>query len=221
MVSKLRSLRLIKEEKGDFSELFDGINSMYSLSFVKKCIEESMVIKEKNSSELIHIDLIEAQKFAYEPSGLMGDHFAIEGESAEYGASEFKMNHRNIKFRVAKITPTKIGQFVTIWKRIGSGPIQPFDMADPFDLVVISVRTPEHFGQFVFPKLVLYEKGIVSKDGRGGKRAIRVYPPWDRTDNKQASKTQKWQLPYFFEILLNGQVDVSRIQKLFTISGTV
>ena len=176
-----------------------------------------MVIKEKNSFELIHFDLIAAQKFAYEPSGLVSDHFAIEAESEEYGASEFKMNHRNIKFRVAKITPTKIGQFVTIWKRIGNGPIQPFDMEDPFDLIVISVCTLEHFGQFVFPKVVLYEKGIVSKEGKGGKRAIRVYPPWDRTNNKQASNTQKWQLSYFFEIPSNAQADISRIQKLFLV----
>ncbi len=174
-----------------------------------------MLGKKKDSSEFIHPDLIEAQKFAYELSGLTMGHFATEMESQEYAASEFKMNDLNIKFRVAKITPTKIGQFVTLWKRIGSGPIQPFDMADPFNLVVISVRTSEHFGQFVFPKLVLYEKGIVSKDGKGGKRAIRVYPPWDITDNKQAIKTQKWQLPYFFEIPPNTQTDVSRIQKLF------
>ncbi len=125
------------------------------------------------------------------------------------------MNHRNLKFRVAKITPTKIGQFVTIWKRIGRGPIQPFDIEDPFDLVVVSVRTPEHFGQFVFPKHVLYEKGIVSKHGKGGKRAIRVYPPWDKTGSKQASMTQKWQLPYFFEIPINTCVDITRVQVLF------
>lgn len=174
-----------------------------------------MLVKKKTSSEFIHPDLIAARKSAYEPNGLTMDHFAIEMESEEYAASEFKMNDLNIKFRVANITPTKIGQFVTIWKRIGSGPIQPFDMTDPFDLVVISVRTSEHFGQFVFPKLVLYEKGIVSKDGKGGKRAIRVYPPWDMTDNKQAIKTQKWQVPYFFEIAPNGKADVSRVRKLF------
>jgi hypothetical protein len=177
-----------------------------------------MLVKKKKASESIYPDLIAAQKLAYEPSGLMMDHFAIEEESEEYAASEFTMNHRSIKFRVAKITPTKIGQFVTLWKRIGSGPIQPFDMSDPFDLFVISVRTPEYFGQFVFPKLVLYEKGIVSKDGKGGKRAIRVYPPWDITDNKQAIETQKWQLSYFFEIPLNAQTEVSRIQKLFLLS---
>lgn len=174
-----------------------------------------MLVKKKNSFEFMHPDLVASQKFAYEPSGLTMNHFAIETESKEYAASEFKINDLHVKFRVAKITPTKTGQFVTLWKRIGNGPIQPFDMSDPFDLVVISVRTSEHFGQFVFPKLVLYEKGIVSKDGKGGKRAIRVYPPWDICDNKQAIKTQKWQLPYFFEISINAQTDVSRIQKLF------
>jgi hypothetical protein len=145
----------------------------------------------------------------------MMDRFAAEAESEEYAASEFKLNHFRIKFRVAKITPTKVGQFVTLWKRIGCGPIQPFDLEDPFDLFVVSVRTPEHFGQFVFPKSVLDEKGILSSDGKGGKRAIRVYPPWDRTDNKQAVRTQKWQLLYFFEIPLNAQIDLLRVQKLF------
>lgn len=163
----------------------------------------------------MHPDLILAQRFAYEPSGLTVGHFAIEAESEEYAASEFKIGDLKCKFRVAKITPTKVGQFVTLWKRISSGPIQPIDMADPFDLVVISVRTSEHFGQFVFPKLVLYEKGVISEAGSGGKRAIRVYPPWDTPDNKQAIQTQKWQVPYFFEIPLNGQADVSRIQKMF------
>lgn len=165
-----------------------------------------MLDKKKNFSECIHPDFIEAQKFAYEPHGLTISHFATEKESKEYAASEFRMNDLNIKFRIAKTTPTKIGKFVTIWKRIGSEPIQPYDMSDPFDLVVISVRTPEHFGQFVFPKLMLYEKGIVSKDGKGGKRAIRVYPPWDNTDNREAIKTQKWQLPIFLKLLLMGKL---------------
>ncbi|MDP1608001.1 MAG: MepB family protein [Chlamydiales bacterium] len=174
-----------------------------------------MLVGKKNFTKPIHPDLIAAQKLAYEPSGLMMDHFATEEESEEYGASECKIDHLNIKFRVAKITPTKVGQFVTLWKRIGNGPIQPFDREDPFDLVVISVRNPEHFGQFVFPKSVLYQQGIVSRNGKGGKRAMRVYPPWDKADNKQAIKTQKWQLLYFFEIPLNSQVDISRIQKIF------
>ncbi len=173
-----------------------------------------MLLKKKNSSEFMHPDLIAAKKCAYDPSGLILDDFVIEEESQQYGACQFKMNRRNIKFRVAKITPTKVGQFVTLWKRTGGGPIQPFDMEDPVDLFIISVRTAEHFGQFVFSKSVLCEKGIVSKNGKGGKRAIRVYPPWDKADNKQAMNAQKWQLLYFFEIPLNARADISRLQTL-------
>src|SRR3990167_1366581 len=139
---------------------------MYSLPSVRKPLDKPMLVKKKNSSEFVHLDLIAAQKFAYEPSGLMMDHFAAEAESEEYAASEFKMNDLNIKFRVAKITPIKVGQFVTLWKLIDNGPIQSFDMEDPFDLFVISVRTHDHFGQFVFPKLLLYEKGMISQDGK-------------------------------------------------------
>ncbi len=127
-------------------------------------------------------------------------------ESEEYGACQFEIscaesscvNHKRVLFRTGKITPTKIGLFVTLWKRIGNGPILPYDTEDPFDLFIVSVRTPEHFGQFVFPKTILYEKGILSKEGIGGKRAMRVYPPWDITDNPQAKKTQKWQIVHFF-----------------------
>ena len=161
----------------------------------------------------LHPDLFAAQKFAYEPSGLIGCKFTEEAESKEYGAFDFEMNDQRIKFRIGKITPTKIGQFTTLWKRIGTGPILPFDIADPIDLFVISVRNSQHFGQFVFPKTVLCEKGIVSKDGKGGKRAMRIYPPWDVAENLQAKKTQKWQLIYFFEIQPN--IDIERVRKLF------
>ena len=33
-------------------------------------------------------------------------------------------------------------------------------------------------------------QGFASQDGKGGKRAMRVYPPWDITDSPQAKKTQ-------------------------------
>lgn len=163
----------------------------------------------------IHPDLLAAQKLAYEPCGLISRKFEKETESQEYGACVFEINNRRTKFRTGKITPTKIGQFVTLWKRIGMGPILPYDSADPIDLFVVSVRDSEHFGQFVFPKAVLCEKGIVSKEGKGGKRAMRVYPPWDITGNRQAKTTQAWQLKYFFEIPPNKGIDTLNIQKLF------
>ncbi len=161
----------------------------------------------------LHPDLLEAQKLAYEPLGLTCNNLVQEAESQEYGACTFEMRNKTIKFRVAKITPTKTGQFVTLWKRIGHGPIMPYDVADPVDLFVVSVRNRQQFGQFVFPKNVLWQKGFVSKDGRGGKRAMRVYPPWDKTNNAQAKKTQAWQLLYFVEI--QPTLDSAHVKKLF------
>ncbi|QQR49103.1 MepB family protein [bacterium] len=108
------------------------------------------------------------------------------------------MNNHAILFRVAKITPTKVGQFVTIWKRNQAGITAPHDLADNIDFFVISVRNGERLGQFVFPTKILAEKDIVSKNDSGGKRGVRVYPAWDVADNPQAKMTQAWQLAYFF-----------------------
>ena len=145
----------------------------------------------------------------------MAKNFLIKPESAAYGACVFTMHHQRIKFRVGKTTPIKTGQFVTLWKREGMGEILPHDREDPFDIFVVSVRTSENFGQFVFPKEVLCEKGILSKGRKGGKRAMRVYPPWSLQKNRQSQKTQDWQLMYFFDIPLNKAVDTVRVRKLF------
>ncbi len=147
---------------------------------------------------MIHPDLLEAKKNAYTELS-MGE-VTLEAESQEYAACDFTLNGQRIKYRVAKVTPTKKGLFVTLWKRHGKGPICPFDMTDPVDLFIVSVRFQHRFGQFIFPKSVLCEKGIVSREGRGGKRAMRVYPPWDVLDSPQAKRTQAWQCPHFCEL---------------------
>ena len=128
----------------------------------------------------------------------------------------FELNGFSIRFRVAKITPTKIGQFVTLWKRLENGPIQPFDSSDPVDFFIISTRQDDRFGQFVFPKAVLCKQDVLSIKGEGGKRALRVYPPWDITISRQAQKTQKWQMEYFLEIPVNRQIDCTRSQILYS-----
>ncbi len=163
-----------------------------------------------------HPDLLLAQEIAYKPSKLLFQNLKTEDESAEYGASEFSINKRLIKFRVGKITPTKAGQFVTFWKRIGNGPILPYEFNDAFDFLVVSVRSENNFGQFIFPKTVLCEKGIVSCGGKEGKRAMRIYPSWDITDNPQARKTQTWQLQYFIKFS-GHSCDAAHLRYLFNL----
>ncbi|MEQ1722257.1 MAG: MepB family protein [Pseudobdellovibrio sp.] len=100
-------------------------------------------------------------------------------------------------YREAKITPTKNGQFVTVWKRNSKGLTAPYDTSNKIDFYIITVKTKTKSGQFTFPKEVLIKQGIMSVKGKGGKRGLRVYPPWDKPQSKQAEKTQRWQLDYF------------------------
>jgi len=158
--------------------------------------------------------LVLAQKKLYEPHGLVLSNLLLQEEGREYGACSFDLNKLRVAFRVAKITPTKTGQFVTFWKRSAAGPIEPFDESDPFDVLVVSVSTSDRCGQFIFPKSALVVYGLISKNGKGGKRAMRVYSPWDITGSVQAQKTQAWQVPYFVEIG-EGPKDVGRALNLF------
>lgn len=158
-----------------------------------------------NAKEL-PVDLNLTKELLFDKNNYDSTQPILEPESKEYGACIFYLNGLSVCFRVAKITPTKTGQFVTLWKRINQGPIQPFDNLDPIDLFIIITRKENQFGLFIFPKSVLIIKEIVS-DKKEGKRAIRVYPPWDITTSKQAQKTQKWQLDYFLEIPQNSTSD--------------
>lgn len=123
----------------------------------------------------------------------------VYNESKEYSACAFKIKEQTIEFRASKITPKKVGQFVAIWKRDAEGITQPFDEKDSFNYFIIACETEDRFGAFVFPKSVLIENKIISINGCGGKRGIRVYPTWDTAVNPQSKKTQAWQRQYFIE----------------------
>ncbi|NEA52676.1 MepB family protein [Streptomyces sp. SID13666] len=168
-----------------------------------------------SSAGPLHSDLLAAKTRVYDVNGFVCSRPVPEPESADYGAHEFTLDGASVRFRVARTTPTKIGQFVTVWKRSPEGPIQPFDSTDAVDLLVVSSREDQHFGQFVFPRDVLCERDVVSRNGVGGKRAFRVYPPWATAVNRQARASQAWQLRYFLRIPEDGPADAGRARALY------
>ena len=164
----------------------------------------------------IHSDLKTVKELVYDKCGIDLTDFKQNLESVEYGACSFGLNGKKIQHRVSKITPTKTGQFVTIWKRNKNGITEPFDISDDMDFIIITSKSGKNLGQFIFPKSVLADKGIITKNGKEGKRGIRVYPPWDIATNRQAEKTRDWQTKYFLTIREDNSTDLDLIRKLFS-----
>lgn len=134
----------------------------------------------------------------FQPAGLTFTPPEREAESHEYGACQFLLEGKRVAFRVANTTPTKLGQFVTLWKRPSAlDEIAPIDFHDDVEFILVSVFDHQHRGLLVFSKHLLAQKGVMSVQGKGGKRAIRVYAPWVKPVVKQAILTQRWQVQCF------------------------
>jgi len=164
-----------------------------------------------------HHDLQTIKSMVYDKCGFDITHLKAHKESKEYAACSFELNDKTIEHRQAKITPTKTGQFVTIWKRNTNGITEPFNAADDIDYLFITTRKDDNLGQFIFPKSVLIDKGIFTLKGEDGKRGIRVYPPWDIPTNIQAQKTQDWQVKYFLTVSNNKQANADTIVRLLNL----
>lgn len=169
----------------------------------------------------IHSDLKVVKEWVYDTGGFEFTGLKQNLESKEYGACTFVLNGKTIVQRFSKITPTKTGQFVTIWKRNENGITEPFDTTDNFNFLIITARDKENFGQFIFPKSVLADKGIITRNGKEGKRGMRVYPPWALATNKQAEKTQSWQTKYFLTIKNGNSTDLILTKKLLTLESNL
>lgn len=120
-----------------------------------------------------------------------------EIQNAEYDAFRFTIAGHTARFRNAKITPKKNGQFVAFWEKNTADKNQPFHANNTPDLLIIAVNDSLNTGYFIFPKHILITKKIISDKDSIGKMALRIYPPWDLAMSIQAKKTQVWQ-NYFF-----------------------
>ncbi|MBP1043982.1 MepB family protein [Vagococcus sp. BWB3-3] len=144
---------------------------------------------------------------------LTPDKVSSESQNQEYGAGQFWLETTSVRYRVAKITPKKTGQFVAFWYK-HQGKNTPYSATDSPDVLVVNTFTSERFGQFVFPKEELIRRGILSQE-KPGKMAMRVYPVWDQPTSSQALATQKWQRPYFIEFGPDLFVDQKRLRQLY------
>lgn len=127
---------------------------------------------------------------------LLGD-VRREEQNAEYGGAVVLVDGVPVRVRVGKATPTKVGHFVTAWRRNADGVSVPFPDDDGIGELLVVVRGEGQVGAFSFPTAVLRERGIVSGDGSSGKRGFRVYAPWVLVSSAQARRTQAWQVEHF------------------------
>jgi len=144
----------------------------------------------------VHPDVAEALQALTQLSGQYSPAMP-EADNHEYGAAVASRGQELIRFRVGKLTPTKVGLFVAVWRRAQDGSTEPFPAEEGIGLLVVTAREGNNAGHFAFPGSALVKHRIVSVKGVGGKRGFRVYPPWSEVSSGQALRTQQWQCAFF------------------------
>lgn len=159
--------------------------------------------------------IIKLNNSVFKPLKLEISELISDLECEEYFGFNFKINHTNIKFRKSKLTPKKIGQFVTFWKRDSEDKTIPFDVNDDFDFYIILIEENRHSGFFIFPKAILEKKNYISGKLKSGKRGFRIYADWHFPNSKQADKTKLWQTRYFINFSDIETVILGKFKKIF------
>ena len=136
-------------------------------------------------------------------------------ECEAYSGFNFKIDETPIKFRKSKLTPKKVGQFVTFWKRDPDGQTVPFDIDDNFNFYIIAIKENNNSGFFIFPKTILVKENMISEKAKSGKRGFRVYADWHFPDNKQAEKTKLWQTQFFINLDAQENIILEKFEKIF------
>lgn len=164
-----------------------------------------------------HTVLNLVNKMIYEPNNLSLKSVREEKQNVKYGAGTYQLASRSVRFRVANRTPAKVGQFVAIWEKDENNQNQPFTYEEAPDLLVITTfKNESEFGQFIFPKEILFKQDILRSHSTSGKMAMRVYSSWDLPTSKQAIKTQAWQLPYFVDLSNPSKLSIDKIKELYS-----
>lgn len=174
-----------------------------------------MVKTEQFTGDDLPQALKQAQHDLFDLLGLQIANFEAAVENNDYQSCRFSLGNQHIQFRCAKLTPKKAGQFVATWKRGIDKQAVPYHHNDQLDLLIIAMA--DLSGQFIFPKTVLLEKGIIAGKASSGKNGIRVYAPTDQVFNSQAIKTREWQRKYFIGYPID-QLTLNRLKELLTLT---
>lgn len=149
------------------------------------------------------------------PLNIHINEIVIDSNAIDYNGYQFTLNLQLVIFRTSKTTPTKIGQFVTFYKRNELAITEPFHNHDVVEYYIIWCEKDSNKGVFIFPKSALLIFNILSSANKEGKRAFRVYPDWDIPNNRQATKTQSLQSNYFINLNTNPSIYLSKFDQLF------
>ncbi|MGG5170641.1 MepB family protein [Pseudarthrobacter sp. J1738] len=125
----------------------------------------------------------------------------VEEQNSDYESGVASFGNESWRIRTARITPTKPGAFVAVWKRGTDGVTRPFTVDESLSGLLIFVEDQGRFGVFKFTPEHLSSLGYASSERHAGKRGIRLYPSWCADLNPQASRTQRAQAKAFVELL--------------------
>lgn len=170
-----------------------------------------MMIKELKIIENLLLELL-----GHSISNLIEDK-----ESKDYFGIRFEVNKLKFIFRKSKISPKKVGQFVTLWKRNSNNETEPFNETDDFDFCIILSNEIGKNGFFLFPKNELIKRHILSTKMKVGKRGFRVYPKWTLTENKQAEITQNWQIIFFLDFAIESAELYNHLLEIITVNDSI
>ncbi len=102
------------------------------------------------------------------PAGHMVSSYAPDEspEARAYSGCWFTLTgaygtENRVVFRTAKVTPTKAGLFVTLWKRDDSGITRPYSVEDGVDEFWVVTETPNGYGYFAFTAQSLVDFGRI------------------------------------------------------------
>lgn len=152
----------------------------------------------------------------YKANNLLATSLEEESQNAKYGGGKFTLSSKTVRFRVAKTTPTKSGQFVAFWEKDKNNKNRAFHYNQAPELLVINcIGDNREFGQFIFPKEILLKRNILRNDTSKGKMGIRLYPAWSLPESEEALKTQAWQSEYYIDLTNTNTISKNKLLRLY------